>query len=169
MSPRALAATLPKVTKSVLEKHGRAYATVVAEWPNIVGPALADVSLPEKLGRGAKADAGGVLTVRVAGAAAMELQHLAPQIMERINVFLGFPAVSRLKLVQAPLPGEPPRRPRPARQASPAAKKAVRAAAAAIEEPHLRAALERFGDALAADHAGTAEPVTPPRTGGSRR
>ena len=48
MSPRALAATLPKVTKSVLEKHGRAYAALIGEWSNIVGPALAAVSLPEK-------------------------------------------------------------------------------------------------------------------------
>ena len=36
MSPRALAATLPKVTKAVFAKHGRVYGTIVAEWPGLV-------------------------------------------------------------------------------------------------------------------------------------
>ena len=93
MSPRALAATLPKQTKPVLEKHGRAYATLIADWASIAGPALAGMSLPEKLSPGSNA-AGGTLTIRVAGAAATELQHLAPQIIDRINTCLGFSAVA---------------------------------------------------------------------------
>ena len=67
MSPRALAATLPKLTKPVLEKHGRAYATLIAEWTNIAGPALSAMSLPEKLSPGAPDANGGTLTIRVAG------------------------------------------------------------------------------------------------------
>jgi hypothetical protein len=150
MSPRALAATLPKVTKPVLEKHGRAYASLIGDWSNIVGPALAAVSLPEKLASGAT---GGVLTVRVAGAAATEFQHLAPQILDRINTYLGFGAVARLKLLQAPLPG-PQRRPVPRPAApSPAARRAVAAAADAVSDPALHDALVRFGEAIAAQDA----------------
>ena len=147
MSPRALAATLPKVTKPVLEKHGRAYAALIGEWSNIIGPALAAFSLPEKLASGAT---GGVLTVRIAGAAATEFQHLAPQILDRINTFLGFGAVARLKLVQAPLPG--PRRRPPSRPLapSPAARQAIAAAADAVSDPALHDALIRFGEAIAA-------------------
>jgi hypothetical protein len=150
MSPRALAATLPKVTKPALEKHGRAYASLIGEWTNIVGPALAEVSLPEKLAAARDRTGGGVLTVRVAGAAATELQHLTPQILDRINTYLGFAAVSRLKLVQAPLPGpqrRPPRRPPPL---SAEARKAVAAAAAPVADPALHAALIRFGESIAA-------------------
>jgi hypothetical protein len=147
MSPRALAATLPKVTKPVLEKHGRAYASLIAEWANIVGPALATMSLPEKLSSGAT---GGTLTVRVAGAAATEFQHLAPQILDRINTYLGFGAVARLKLVQAPLPGRTRRpMPRPA-SPSPAARRAVAEATDAVSDPALHDALVRFGEAIAA-------------------
>jgi hypothetical protein len=152
MSPRALAATLPKVTKPVLEKHGRAFASLIGEWANIVGPALAAVSLPEKLGTSANAT-GGVLTVRIAGAGATEFQHLAPHILDRINTYLGFGAVARLKLVQAPLPG-PQRRPapRPA-QPSAAARQAVAAATDTVSDPALHDALVRFGEAVAAHHS----------------
>ena len=162
MSPRALAATLPKVTKPVLEKHGRAYAALIGEWTGIVGPALAAVSLPERLATSANA-MGGVLTVRVAGAAATEFQHMAPQILDRINTYLGFGAVARLKLVQAPLPG-PQRRPAPrlAKQSA-AAKKAIATAADTVSDPALHDALVRFGEALAASGQTTdsAEPGPP--------
>jgi hypothetical protein len=164
MSPRALAATLPKVTKPVLEKHGRAYAALIGEWPHIVGPTLAELSLPEKLAASPNA-MGSVLTVRVAGAAATEFQHLGPQILERINTYLGFGAVTRLKIVQAPLPG-PQRRPmRRPRMPSPAARKAIAEAANAVTDPALHDALVRFGEAIAADaHSDTAPPSRRPNS-----
>jgi hypothetical protein len=155
MSPRALAATLPKLTRPVLEKHGRAYATLIAEWTGIAGPGLAEMSLPEKLSPGT-AHAGGTLTIRVAGAAATELQHLAPQIIDRINTCLGFGAVARLKVVQGPLPGRAPRRHRAQPHLSPEAKAAVESATAGIVDEPLRAALARFGKAVAAESAPTA-------------
>ena len=153
MSPRALAATLPKLTKPVLEKHGRAYATLIGEWASIAGPALAAMSVPEKLSARGTGAGGGTLTIRVAGAAATELQHLAPQIIDRINTCLGFSAVARLKTVQGPLPGRPRRRRRIPPTASPEAKAAVELATAGIADEALRAALARFGEAVAAETA----------------
>ena len=90
MSLRAFAATLPKVTKAILEKGGHDYAALVAEWHLIVGPALAGSSLPEKLARrrpigdSANAPLGGTLTIRVTSGAAMEFQHREPQMIERL-------------------------------------------------------------------------------------
>src|SRR5579863_3930402 len=106
MSPRALAATLPKITKAILAKGGRDYATLIAEWPAIVGAQLAGSSQPEKLVRRRHDDersAGGVLTIRVSSGAALEIQHREPQIVERINTYLGYRGVVRLKLVQGVL------------------------------------------------------------------
>jgi hypothetical protein len=164
MSPRALAASVPKVTKAVLQKRGRAYAALIAEWANVVGPALAAESLPERLAPPGAGGAGGTLTIRVAGAGATEIQHLAPQIIERINTFLGFRAVAQLRLLQAPLPGRAaPRRPRP-RALSRREEQAVLAAVADVAEPALQAALGRLGRALAAD-----SPPEPPDGQGSNR
>ena len=158
MAPRALSATLPKITKAVLDKGGRDYATIIAEWPAIVGQALAGSSQPEKLIRrraGDERSSGGVLTIRVSGGAALEIQHREPQIIERINSYIGYRAVTRLKLVQGVLT----RRPRlglpPARELDGAESQAIDSAAGHVSDPDLRSHLARFGRALATG--------TPPR------
>lgn len=149
MSPRALAATLPKVTKPVLEKRGTAFATLIAQWSEIFGPALADVTMPERLSAAAPGGPpGGTLTIRVTSGAAADVQHLAPQLIERMNTFLGFAAVTRLKLVQAPMPQAAPRTGRPRKRLSPAAEQAVGKAVAGVDDPALRAALDRLGRAV---------------------
>jgi hypothetical protein len=152
MSPRALAAPLAKLTRPVLDKRGRAFAALVGEWAQIIGPALAPSTLPEKLTTGptSEVEPGGVLTLRVAGAAALEIQHMAPQILERLNSFLGYTAVSRLKLIQAPMPLGAPPPPPSARPLTGAEKRALKAATAQVEDEGLRQALEDLGQALLA-------------------
>ena len=86
--------------------------------------------------------------LHVAGTAALELQHSEVQILERINGFFGYPAVSRLRLIQAP----PPRssyRPAPVnRRVSAAEEIELAEAVRDIRDPGLRAALQGLGRAL---------------------
>jgi hypothetical protein len=96
---RAIGAALPQVTKSALAKRGFAAARVIADWPEIVGPVLAAASIPERLLRD-RAGGEPVLQVKVSPGAALELQHLEPLVIERINSHFGFVAVARLKLRQ---------------------------------------------------------------------
>jgi hypothetical protein len=63
--------------------------------------ARADSTWPEALARG------GTLKLRVARHRALELQHRAPLVIERINLFFGRDAVTRLALIQGPLPLAP--------------------------------------------------------------
>lgn len=159
MAPRALSATLPKITRTILARGGRDYATIIAQWPAIVGPALAGSSQPEKLARrrppgersGEQAEpaAGAVLTVRVTGGAALEIQHREPQIVERINGYLGFRAVTRLKLVQGVLSGRPPPPRREPRDLTPAEQQAIDSTSAQVIDPELKELLARFGRTLA--------------------
>lgn len=44
------------------------------------------------------------LVLRVEPAFGLEIQHLAPQLIERVNVYFGYGAVGKLRIVQAPLP-----------------------------------------------------------------
>jgi len=102
--------SLPKLAAPALRKRGFAQARLITEWPSIVGEALARETVPQKLvfPRGSRTDA--ILHLRVASGFALELQHIAPQIIDRINGFFGFHAVADLRYVQGPIP--PQRRPR---------------------------------------------------------
>ena len=107
---------LPDLLRRVLEpaarRRGLAEAKLLTEWPTVVGPMLATRCHPIRLS--ARPDGpGGVLVLHVAGAAALELQHSEPQILERINGYFGYGAVGRLRLIQAPLPRSKGRAPPP--------------------------------------------------------
>jgi hypothetical protein len=84
----------------------------------------------------------GTLVLRVEGPAAIEIQHLAPQILERVNRFFGFAAVGRLQIRQAPLTRRTPRKP-----AVPDADAVKRLAASlpGIADESLKDALARLG------------------------
>ena len=145
---RHLAGLLPRLTKTALGKRGFAEGGIVADWPDIVGPELAAVSLPERLAfpQGARRD--GILHVRVAGSLALELQHLEPVVIERINGYFGYRAVARLRIRQGPIPRPRARGTPAAAPLDPAAAQAVDSAVAEIADPGLRAALAGLGRAL---------------------
>jgi hypothetical protein len=92
---------------------------------------------------------GGELTVRVgSGAAATLLQHEAALVIERVNRFFGYNALSRMKILQAPLPKR-----REAHAPSVAALDSQEEAnlesmLQGVTDPDLRAALESLGRSM---------------------
>src|SRR3954462_5679278 len=104
---RAIARDRTDATRRALATRGFAAARVIADWPEIVGGALAVSSVPARLVRSPGAGPGGAdsatLVVRVSPGAALELQHSVPQVIERVNGYFGFRAVDRLRLVQGPV------------------------------------------------------------------
>ena len=107
---RPIAALLPGITRPAFKSAGPAAAQVMADWPTIVGPALAAMAIPRRF-------AAGTLTLGCTGPVALELQHLSSQLIERVNAYLGRAAVQRLRFVQdmtpPPAPPARPRAPRP--------------------------------------------------------
>ncbi|MEO0961130.1 MAG: DciA family protein [Pseudomonadota bacterium] len=150
-----LGTRLDGLTRKAFTKFGFADDHVLTRWQEIVGPQMARLTSPERLSRPQKGKSGGsTLTVRVAGAAALEMQHLAPQIIDKINGFYGRPMVARLKLVQGPLP-KPAGKPKPQASAgslfgssAPARKPAI-TPNYDIEDPDLARALARLEQAVA--------------------
>jgi hypothetical protein len=87
--------------------------TLVLRWSEIAGPAVARLAQPTKLSQG---PSGGTLTLRAAPGAALFLSHEKRALCERINAYLGYPAVVQVKFVQgAPLarPTTPPAQKKP--------------------------------------------------------
>lgn len=137
--PRGLATTLSRVTGALFRARGFAEAGVLTDWPDIVGRPLADVTCPLRLGRD------GALEVRVSGAWALELAHLEPVLLERIAGYCGYRAVTRLRIVQGPLPSRPAPGRRRVHEIDADAAAALKAHLAGTRDADVRAALERLG------------------------
>jgi hypothetical protein len=92
-APRGIAALLAPVLRPAFRKRAPAAAHLLADWDSLAGPQLAARATPIKF-------SGGTLTLACSGSAAMELQHLAPQIISRLNQSIGQAMVERLRYVQ---------------------------------------------------------------------
>ena len=90
---------LGKLIKGLDERFGKGETGLKARWPEIVGDALARTTEPVKLTR-PRGGAGAVLELKVGGAAAALIQHQAPDILARVNLFLGDGSVGKLRIVQ---------------------------------------------------------------------
>ena len=93
---------LQGLVKGLDEKFGRGAGALEPRWREIVGDQLARVTRPQKLTRG-RGGSGGVLELRVAGPAALLVQHQSADILARVNLFLGPGAVDKLRIAQGPV------------------------------------------------------------------
>jgi hypothetical protein len=146
---------LPELLGRVLDpaarRRGFAEATLLTDWPAVVGAELAARSQPVKLAGERSARGGSTLVLHCASAAALELQHAELQLLERINDHFGYPTVARLKLIQAPAARPVKRRPlRPTRALSAGDLDEIGATVAPLADPALREALARLGRTLRA-------------------
>jgi hypothetical protein len=149
---KPLAAFMPQVIEATLAARGLSEASLIADWPAIVGESIARYARPIQLQwppRPPRRDpeaalAPATLVLRVDGAYALEAQHGAGIIVARVNAHLGWRCVEKIAFRQGPLPPvKEKRRPPPAPSAESQA--AASRAASAIEDGELRDALTRLG------------------------
>ncbi|MBO0735438.1 MAG: DUF721 domain-containing protein [Alphaproteobacteria bacterium] len=140
---RTVGVAVSKLAAPVVAKRGGGILVrLKAHWAMIVGPDWACVTWPTGLGRD------GALKLCAASGAALELQHCAPLLIERINLFFGRSVISRLALVQGlPAPASSPAG-LPPRRLAPAEERVLDEQLAVIAEPQLREALARLGEAV---------------------
>jgi hypothetical protein len=161
--PRGFARQLRDVAGKIVSKtfvqQGFGSAELVTRWTDIVGADIAAHSEPIKIQwaraapqlsspkqeRSGGMQEPGTLLLRVEGPAAIEIQHLTNVICDRVNQFLGWRAVARIRLQQAPL-----RRGDRAKTRAPDAVAAARIAATLPElaDEDLKQALARLGAAV---------------------
>jgi hypothetical protein len=105
---RAVADLMPEIGRAAFRKFGFVQSSVVSRWDEIVGPRYAAVSAPEliRFPIGKKAD--GTLELVVEGAHATMMQHVIPEIIERVNRFFGYGAVAKVKMRQGTIPKAAP-------------------------------------------------------------
>jgi hypothetical protein len=171
LSPRAKSFARPladyvlRELDPLVAARGFGEASLLLCWREIVGARIARICAPASLqwpprARTKPAEPPGAkrrertprepatLVLRVDPGFGLELQHLAPTIIDRVNAHLGWRCVARLSLRQEELAPASPARPSPGRP--PKADAAARARAAeaveGVAEEALRAALIRLGE-----------------------
>ena len=107
-SAKSLGALAPKITKAAYAAHGFPLAALITDWPAIAGAELAAFTQPERLAWPAGSSArgqgrGATLYVCADGPRALEVQHAASQLIDRLNTHFGYQAVSQIRIVQAPI------------------------------------------------------------------
>lgn len=152
---RAIADLMPEIGRTTFRKFGFIQSSVLTRWPEIVGERHARVCQPESIRfpPGEKTD--GILQVVVVPAHAPIIQHVIPEIIERVNRFFGYSAVAKVKLrqgtVQPPPAANQPRTAPPSLRPVPVE---LGESLRDIGDPELRAVLESLARSLGSHNEG---------------
>ena len=161
---RPLADLVGPVLGPALAAQGFSGADLVQSWAEIVGERFARVTRPIRIEwPRRRVEAGGgpapaTLVLGVEGAFALEMQHLAPVLTERINAVYGWRCIGRIVLKQGPVRRPRPAAARPARALLPEEEQGIREAVASVADVGLRCALDRLGRAVARNGGRDAAP-----------
>ncbi|HET7083289.1 MAG TPA: DUF721 domain-containing protein [Rhizomicrobium sp.] len=98
--PTAIGSDAGRTGVTAFLRAGFSDPSLVLRWSEIAGPEVARLAQPLKLSDG---PGGGVLTLRAVPGAALFLSHEKRALCERINAYLGRPAVSQVKFSQGAL------------------------------------------------------------------
>ncbi len=112
---KAVGSFVPGLTKKACEKYGFSAASLISDWPQIVGRDLSRHTAPQRLKwpryipayqdveAGCEGRPGATLILHVDPAKALDIQYGTTQLIERINGYFGYRAVSDLRIIQAPI------------------------------------------------------------------
>jgi hypothetical protein len=139
-----------EILDPVLRKRAGVSIGLVQSWEEIAGPGLSAHTRPEKIvwPRRMHEDdpfQPATLVIACEGFAALRVQHETGEIVARVNAFLGFNAIGRIKIVQKPV-RKAPERSKPRLKPVTAAEEArIAKVVGGVEDEGLRASLEKLG------------------------
>ena len=147
---RAISDLMPNIGRTAFRRFGFVQSSVVTRWGEIVGMRHAQVCSPEaiRFPPGEKCD--GILQLVVKPGHAPVIQHVVPEIIDRVNRFFGYKAVAKIKIRQGEV--KPP--PASVERTAPPSLKPVPMELGEslrdIGDPELRAVLESLARSMGA-------------------
>ena len=112
---RAIGAFVARALDPAARARGFATTALLSDWPAIVGRDLARFTMPDRVIWPRRRDdetqapvkghrsGGATLVLRIEGPRAIEVQHRSSQILERVNSYFGYQAVTEMRFLQAPI------------------------------------------------------------------
>ena len=145
--PRAIADLMPAIGGAAFRKFGFIQSSIVTRWAEIAGERHAALSMPESIRFPVGKKAEVTLHLIVAGAHAPILQHVIPDIIERVNRFFGYNAIARIAIRHGQVQAAPSADRPPPRMLRPIPVE-VGEGLRDISDPELRAVLEAMAGGL---------------------
>ncbi len=155
--PKPLAELLETCLQPIMAAQGFASTDIITGWPEIIGDKLAEFSRPVKIewprrrtyaddGQGGEA---ATLVLKVESAFALDIQHMVPVLIERVNARYGWRCIGKIVIKQGPVPKQAHKPQR--RTLDPAMIEQASQRIGAIEDAGLREALVRLGAGILSD------------------
>lgn len=154
---RAIADLMPEIGGAAFRKFGFIQSSIVTRWAEIAGARHAALSMPESIRFPVGKKADGTLHLVVASGHAPILQHVIPELIERVNRFFGYSAVAKIAIRQGQVTAAPPADRPPPRMLRPIPVE-VGEGLRDIGDPELRAVLEAMASGLGSDAAPAGRP-----------
>lgn len=153
---KPLAATAMDILDPVLRKRTGINLSLIQNWEAIIGEQLASQSRPLKILWPRRASDNdpfepATLVIACQGFSAMKIQHETGEIISRVNSFLGFAAINRIRIEQKPVQTTNQKVKKRPVQLAPSVEKQITEMTADVEDDGLRKALERLGKNIAAE------------------
>lgn len=143
------------VLDPVMRKRAGISIEIVQSWTEIAGERLANTTRPIKiLWQRRMSDQDpfepATLVIACSGAAALRVQHETMEIISRVNSFLGFTAIGRIKIVQKQLTDMGPQKLPPPRALNNPERQRLEHLTQDIEDEGLKESLKRLGASVLA-------------------
>lgn len=144
-----------RILDPVLRRRSGMSVALVQAWQEIVGDRLAERTRPERImwPRRASEDdpfEAATLVIACEGVTALHVQHETGEIIARINAFLGFGAIGRIRIVQKPVAAPAGKGKRNLRELNEIEARKLASMTGDIEDDDLRKALENLGRSVMA-------------------
>lgn len=155
--PRSVSEIVGKVLEPVIARRAGMTLDLINAWPEIAGEEFSKTTRPEKINWPRRAHEDdpfkpAVLVVACENSAALFFQHEQAAILERINVFFGFEAIDRIKIVQKAVVSVEKKKPKDLQSVTDMDEKRLAAILDEIDDPVLKETLAKLGRGVLSKH-----------------
>ena len=147
---RSVSDILTSVLEPILARRAGMTLALIEAWPEITGKEFRNTTRPEKINWPRKVNEDdpfkpATLVVACEPSAALFFQHETGVVIERVNVFFGFEAISQIRIVQKQVKPENDPPSNENRPLSAIDKSRLNELLEKIEDPELKQTLEKLG------------------------